>query len=179
MAAFLGLAAEDLGDDAFHLAAIALVDQPRAPGHQGVVGHDQACQPGNASPHQLALGNGRTVGLAEPGPRQHAGQHQAHRSSGRGTQGNTAEVQSVVGDRQPIAAHRLQQVGRRHAEIAEDDPLVVGMLEGVESVFLQLEVVVLMLRQFHHQHRRAILDERDQADGAAWHDVGDETASRH
>ena len=32
----LGLAAEDLGDDAFELAAIALIDEPGAPGDEGV-----------------------------------------------------------------------------------------------------------------------------------------------
>ncbi len=37
----LRLAAEDLGDDAFHLAAVAAVDQAGAPGDQRVAGDDQ------------------------------------------------------------------------------------------------------------------------------------------
>ncbi len=41
----LGLAAEDLGDDAFEFAAITLIDQPRAPGDQGVGAGDQRGQP--------------------------------------------------------------------------------------------------------------------------------------
>src|SRR5438552_2156522 len=42
----LGLAAEDLGDDAFQLAAIALVDQPATPGDQRVGPSDEAGQAG-------------------------------------------------------------------------------------------------------------------------------------
>ena len=38
----LGLAAEDLGDDALHFAAIAAVDEPRAPGHERVAGRRSA-----------------------------------------------------------------------------------------------------------------------------------------
>ena len=37
---FLGLAAEDLGDDAFHFAAISLIEQARAPCDQGVAADD-------------------------------------------------------------------------------------------------------------------------------------------
>ena len=45
----LRLAAEDLGDDALHLAAVALVDQPRAPCDQRVAADDQAGQPADAA----------------------------------------------------------------------------------------------------------------------------------
>src|SRR6266404_4779256 len=40
----LRLAAEDLGDDALQLAAVALVDEPGAPGDQGVAPGDQGEQ---------------------------------------------------------------------------------------------------------------------------------------
>src|SRR5438034_7282140 len=51
---FLGLAAEDLGDDALQLAAITLIDQPAAPGDKGVGAGDQRRQPGDTAFHQLA-----------------------------------------------------------------------------------------------------------------------------
>ena len=50
----LGLAAEDLGDDALQLAAITLVDEPGAPGDQGVGAGDERRQPGDAALDQLA-----------------------------------------------------------------------------------------------------------------------------
>ena len=61
----LRFAAEDLGDDALHLAAVALVDQRRAPRHQRVAAHDQPRQLAEPPPHQLALDDRLAVGSPE------------------------------------------------------------------------------------------------------------------
>ncbi len=50
----LRFAAEDLGHNAFHFAAIAFVDQPAAPLHQRVAGDDQTGQPRQTPLHQFA-----------------------------------------------------------------------------------------------------------------------------
>ena len=99
----LRLAAEDLGDDALHLAAIALVDQPGAPGDQGIGAGDQAGQAGDAALDQLARGDRLAVGAAELGPGQHVGQHHAHGAGRVGAQRQPAQVQAVIGDRQAVA----------------------------------------------------------------------------
>ena len=65
----LRLAAEDLGDDALQLAAVTLVDQPRAPGDERIAPDDQAGQPGDAALDQLARADRLAVGLAELRPR--------------------------------------------------------------------------------------------------------------
>ena len=90
------------------------------------------------------------------GPGDHAGHHQPHRAGGVGAERDAAQVQPVVGDRQPVAPLRNEQVLRRHAEIVEDDALVVGVLERVQAVLAKLKVLVLLLRQIDDQHRRAL-----------------------
>ena len=50
----LRFAAKDLGDDAFHFAAIAAVDQAGAPGDERVAGDDQPGQLAEPPLHQLA-----------------------------------------------------------------------------------------------------------------------------
>ncbi len=80
----------------------------------------------------------------------------------------------MVGDRQPVAARRREQVLGRHAEVAEDDAVVVRVLERLQAVLAELEVLVLFARQFDDQHGRLAVDQAHQADRAAGHDVGDE-----
>src|SRR6185436_14127366 len=97
---FLRLAAENFGDDALHLAAVAFVDERAAPGDQGVAPDDQAGQPGQAAADQLPLLNRFAVRFAEFAPGNHAPHHQAHCAGGVGTEGNAAEIEAVVGDGQ-------------------------------------------------------------------------------
>ena len=61
-----------------------------------------------------------------------------------------------------------------HAEVVEDDALVVGVLEGVEAVLAELEVFVFLVGQIDDEHGGAIFDQANQADRAAGDDVGDE-----
>ena len=166
-ASFVRFAAEDFGHDAFHLAAITLIDQSGAPGDQRVAGDDQAGQAAQTAADQLARGDRRAIGFAESGPRNHAGHHQPHRARGVGTQGDATEIQPVIGDRQPVAARRLEQIGGRHAEIAKDDPQVVRVLQSVEAVMLKLKMRVLLCRQIDDQHRRPAFDESDQRRSSA------------
>jgi hypothetical protein len=87
---------------------------------------------------------------------------------------SAAQVQTVIGDRQPAAARRLQQVLRRDFEVLEDDAPIVRVLERVQAVLHQLEVLVFFRRQIDDEHRRLVLDETNQANRAPRHDIGDE-----
>ena len=169
----LGLAAKNLGDDAFHFAAVAFVDQPAAPLHQGVASHDQSGNASQPTLHQFAGRNHGTVGSAILGPGDHAGHHQPHRAGRVGAQGNSSQVQPVIGNRQAIAPRRRQQVLRRHAQVLEDDALVVRMLQRPQAVLAQLELLVLLLGQIDDEHRGTLVDQAHQTDRAAGHDVGD------
>ena len=65
---------------------------------------------------------------------------------GVGAQRNAAQIQAVVGNRQTVAARRSEQILRRHAKVVENNALVVRVLEGVQTVFAKLEVLVLLRR---------------------------------
>ena len=115
--------------------------QPRAPRDQGVAA---AIRPPvgrcGAGPVRAWRSAGRRCGGIGPG--EHAGQHDAASCRPRCAQGDAAEVQAVVGDRQAVAHWRYQQVRTRHAEVVEDDAVVVGVLQGVQAVVHELEVLV-------------------------------------
>ena len=98
------LAAENLGDDALHLAAITFVDQPRTPRHQRVGSGDETGEPSDAALDQFARGDWLAISAAELGPRQHVRQHDAHAARGTGAQRQPAQVQAVIGDGQAVAA---------------------------------------------------------------------------
>ena len=117
---------------------------------------------------------GCAVRAAELGPGDHVRHHQPHRAGRVGTQRDAAQVEPVVGDRQPVAARRREQVLRRHAEVAKDDAAVVRVLQCPQPVFAELEVLVLLRRQLDDQHGRLAFDQAHQPDRAARHDVGDE-----
>ena len=131
----LRLAAEDLGDDAFHLAAIALVDQPRAPGDQRVAADDQAGQPADAPLDQLARGD--RLRRRSGGTRPRAACWPASPASCRRrwrTGRQPAEVQAVIGDRQAVAARRLEQVLGGTRKSLNCRPLLYACLQGVQAV---------------------------------------------
>ena len=153
----LRFAAEDLGDDALHLAAVAAVDEPRAPGDERIAGDDEPGQLAQPALHQLARDDRRAVRAAEVGPGDHVGHHQPHRAGGVRAQRDAAQVQAVVGDREPVAARRREQVLGRHAEVAEDDAAVVRVLQRPQAVFAELEVLVLLRRQLDDRARPARL----------------------
>ena len=56
--------------------------------------------------HQFSRCDRCAVGAAETGPGNDAGHHQPHRAGGIRAQGDAAEVEAVVGDRQAVAARR-------------------------------------------------------------------------
>ena len=170
----LRFAAEDLGDDAFHFAAVAAVDEAGAPGDERVAGDDQAGQFAQPALHQLARDDRRAVRAAELGPGNDAGHHQPHRAGGVRAERHAAEIQAVVGDREAVAARRREQVLGRHAEVAEDDAAIVRVLERPQAVLAELEVFVLLRRQLDDEHGRLALDQAHQADRAAGHDIRDE-----
>src|SRR5690606_9552253 len=60
----LGFAAEDLGDDAFHLAAVTFVDQSAAPLNQRVASDDQTGNLAEPTLHEFTRGDGRAVSFA-------------------------------------------------------------------------------------------------------------------
>ena len=99
----LRFAAEDLGDDAFHLAAVAAVDQFRAPSRQCIASGDQSRQLSEPSLYEFPLRDRRTIGHAELGPGDHARHHDPHRPGCIRTQGNPAQVEPMIGNRQPVA----------------------------------------------------------------------------
>ena len=170
----LRLAAEDLGDDALHLASIALIEQPRAPGDERVATRNQGGQPAESAADKLAGLDGRAVGLAKPGPREHVRHHPPHRPGGRGAEGHSTEVEAVVGDRQAVALRRFQQVGGGNAEVLEQKAVVIRMLERVEAVLDDLEVFVLVVGKVGDQDGRLVVDQADEADRPAGDGVGDE-----
>src|SRR5262249_33175495 len=155
-------------------AAVAFVDQPAAPLHHGVAGGDQPGQTAQTALHQLAADDRRAVGFAILGPGDHAGHHHPHHAGGVGAQRDAAQIQAVVGNRQAVTLLGNQQVLRRHAQVLEDDALVVGVLERPQAVLPKLEVLVLLIGQIDNQHRRTLVDQAHQAHGATGNDVGDE-----
>ena len=66
----LRFAAEDFGDDAFHFAAVAAVDQARAPGDERVAGDDQPGEFAEPALNQFARGDRCAVRAAESWPRE-------------------------------------------------------------------------------------------------------------
>ena len=54
---FLRFAAEDLGDRAFHFAAVAFVQEPRAPVDERIAADDEAGHAADAATDELALGD--------------------------------------------------------------------------------------------------------------------------
>ena len=171
---FLRLAAENLGDDALHFPSIPFVEQPRAPFGHRVAADDQAGQPAGAAADQLARFDGRAVSAAEAGPGKNAGQHDPHCSGRAGAQRHPAPVQPVISDRQAVAAPRFEQVLSRHAEVAKDEPVVVRVLEGVQTIFDQMKMLVLGVGQIGNQDRGLVVDQTDQADRAAGNGIRDE-----
>ena len=140
---FLRFAAEDLGDDAFHLAAIALIDQAA---HTTATSASQPTISPAKRPsrrlHQFALGDRLRRRFCGTWPRESCWPSSAASCRRRWrTERYAAQVQPVIGDRQPVAARRLQQVGGRHAEVVEHDALVVRVLERVQAVLLEAESV--------------------------------------
>ena len=87
---FLRLAAKNLGDDAFHLAAIATIDQPGTPMRESVARRDQPSELAEATLHEFALADRFAVGHAKFGPGDHAGHHDSHRAGSVGTQRHAA-----------------------------------------------------------------------------------------
>ena len=171
---FLRFAAEDLGDDAFELAAIALVDQPATPIDHGVAAGNQAGQPGHAPLHQLARGNGLTVGAAEFGPRQQVRQHDPHIACSSGAESDPAQIQAVIGDGQAIPLFGLEQVLARHLEAFEFHAVIECMAQSIEAVRDNLELFVFGWRQVCYQNRGLAVDDDHQADRSAWYRVRDE-----
>ncbi len=106
----LGLAAEDLGDDTLELAAVTLVEQPRAPIHERIAADDQGGQAADAAEDELASDDRGAVGSAESCPGQKVSEHDSHRACRGGAQGHSPQVQAVVGDGEPVALGRAQQV---------------------------------------------------------------------
>ena len=84
-----------------------------------------------------------------------------------------AQVQSVVGDGQPVAGRRDEQVFTRHPEVFETQAVIVQVLQGVQAVAEDLELLVF-LRQLGDEHRGLAGNENDQADHPAGDGVGDE-----
>ncbi len=137
----LRLAAEDLGDDALHLAAIALVDRAAAaPGDQRVAADDQPGQPAEPPPHQLARGDRlrrRSRGTAPRGscwPSSAASCRRRSRTAPRG-RGSGRDRRSS-GRRRACGRSRFSAGTRKSLKTM---PLVVGVLERVQAVLLELE----------------------------------------
>ena len=161
---FLRLAAEDLGDDAFELTAVALIEQPRAPIDERIATDDERRQAADSPQDQLASGDGGTVGPAELGPGKQIGEHDPHRARGRCAQGDSAQIQPVIGDRQPIALVRHQQVFTGDAQAVEFEPVVMQSLEREETVLHELELLVFVVGQIDDQDRGLFFDPAHQAD---------------
>ncbi len=66
---FLRFAAEDLGDRAFHLAAVAFIQEPRAPVDECVAADDEARQTADAAADQFTLGDEFAVRSCGSGPK--------------------------------------------------------------------------------------------------------------
>jgi hypothetical protein len=163
-----------LGDDALHLAAIALVDEPRSPVHQRVAASDQGGKSGDPALDQLASVDGLAVSPAKVGPGQHVGQHDAHAAGGAGAQRQAAEIQAVISNSQAVADLRHEQIGTWDAEPIEEQAVVVRLAQRVQAVSSQLELFGFHRRQFGDQHRRLAFQDNDEADGPAGNDVGNE-----
>ena len=170
----LRLAPEDLGDDEFHLAAIALIEQPRAPGDDCVAPHDQRRQSADPPAHQLASLDRLAVRLAELGPGKHVRQHAPHRPRGIGAKRDAAKVEPVIGDRKPVPLRSLEQVLGGDAEVVKPEPVVVRVLERVKAIFDDLEMLVFVVGQVGDQDRGLVLDKADQADRPARNRIRDE-----
>ncbi len=99
----LAFAGEDLGDDAFHLAAITLFEQPTAPGADGVASNDPAGHASHSAFDKFALDDGLAVGSTILGPGNHAGQHHSHAARREGGESDSTQVEAVIRDHQTVA----------------------------------------------------------------------------
>ena len=149
---FLRFAAEDLGDDAFHFAAIAFVEQPRAPVGQRVAGNDQTGHVPDAALHKLAGVDLRSVRRSELPPRQHIFEHDAHRAGGSGNKCNAASVEAVVRDGQPVASTGVEKIRGGNSEVVELQAVVPRMLQGIDPVWHHLKLLVLFLGKIGDQY---------------------------
>src|SRR5258708_4502118 len=104
----LGLAAEDLGDDALHLAAIAFVQEPRAPLGEGIAADDEGRQASDPAADELAGLDCRAVRAAEARPGKNTRQHDPHCAARGGTQGHTPAAEPVIRNRPGVAARPPQ-----------------------------------------------------------------------
>ena len=80
----------------------------------------------------------------------------------------------MIGDGQPVALCRPEQVLARHAEVAEPQPVIVQVPQREQAVGDDLEVLVLVVGQVDDQDGGPLLDQADQADRPAGDGVGDE-----
>ena len=154
----LSLTAEDLRDDALHLAAIALIEQARRPVRQCLARDDQSGEMSHPASDQLARPDGLAVRPPKLGPRDHVGQHQPHHARRVGTQRNAAAIETVIGNRQPIAVTGIEPVLDRHGEVSKHDPLVVRVSQRIEAIRFQMELVGLFVRKIDDEDRRLALD---------------------
>ena len=171
----LRFAAEDLGDDAFHLAAIAFVDQAAAPLHQRVAGRrsGRPAGPGGAAPARAWRSPRRRFcgtwprescwpsSAASCRPRWHT----ATRGPGSGRDRRSS-------DRRRAAACSRFSAGTR--KFLKMMPWLYVCLSAYRPYLRSWNCSFSCVRQIDDQHRRPLVDQAHQADRAAGHDVGDE-----
>ena len=107
-------------------------------GGQGIAGDDVASHLADATPDQFATVDRLAIRLAIGGPRKHVGQHHAHRTRSIGTQRYASQVQTMIGDCQSIPSGRHEQIFGGHFEVFKQDALVVGVLERIETILLEV-----------------------------------------
>ena len=74
----------------------------------------------------------------------------------------------------PSPTGGLSRLPFGHAEVLEDQAVVVGLAQGVQTVGLDAEMFIFLRRQIDHQDGRLAVDQHDDAGRPAGDDVGDE-----
>jgi len=122
-ASFCDFAAEDFA--MMHsISRDTLRQLPTAPIDERVAGDDQPGHASAAAADQFARFDQRAIGLAEARPRQNVGQHGSHRAGGVRAERDSAAIQAVVRDGQPVASASVEQIVFRNFEFLKRRPLL-------------------------------------------------------